>query len=149
MGIVADVVVKQMANGLINDGYQALRAAYDTRQFTNRTFNLHDSYGSCLYYNGKEYPNSRRYVGRNALVGKKDMGKNLILGRAEIDAFFDKYKPNPKGFDLVVAVAIFYGEILEKGTGKLRRKYRVISGAANQIYTLASMYNGKVTKINL
>lgn len=149
MGIVLDKYISKLAKQLIADGYKCIRTAYDTRQFTNRTFNLHDSYGSCLYYNGKEYPNSRRYVGREALVGKKNIDGGFTLGRADIDIFFDNYKAKPKGFELVVAVAIFYGEILEKGKGKLKRKYRVISGATNEIISLSSKYNGTIKRINI
>lgn len=149
MGVVANKYLSIIANELIKEGYNLIKTAYQNRDYNNRTFNLHDSYGSCVFLNGKEYPNSRRYVGREALVGKRDIGGNLILGRAEIDDYFNNYKAKPKGLELVVAVAIFYGEILEKSGGKLKKKYKVISGAYTQAESLAAKYGGKVTKIGL
>lgn len=149
MGGLADKYIQQYAKILINDGYKCISTAYKNKDYNNRTYNLHDSYGSCLYLDGKEYPNSRRYVGRQALVGKKDLGKNLILGRAEIDNYFDEYKPKKEGFELVVAVAIFYGRILEKGGGRLKRKYKVISGATTEVESIAKKHKGIVRTIGL
>lgn len=138
--------IASFAKSLIDEGAKAINEAYKTSEFQNWTYNLHDSYGCCLYYDGKEYLNSRRYVGRKALVGKTDPLGNLILGRQVLDDFFDSYKPKPKGFDLVIVAAIFYAYILEKGIG-LRKKYRVISGARNLVEDIARKYKGSVIQI--
>ena len=147
---IRDYYVKQYANELAKEGKRLIDKAFETANFDkNKTQNLHDSYGSCVFYNGKEVPNTRRYVGRKATVGKKNPQGELILGRAEIDKYFDSYKPTTRGFELVTAAAIFYAEILEKGMGTLKRKYRVISGLGSEMNALAKQTGGKVVNINL
>lgn len=142
--------ILKYANELAQEGEKLIKRAFETATFNkNKTQNLHDSYGSCVFFNGKEVPNTRRYVGRKAVVGKKNPQGDLILGRAEIDNFFDSYKSHTKGFELVTAAGIFYAEILEKGKGRLRRKYRVISGLDGSIHELAARMGGKVIDINL
>ena len=147
---IRDSYVRQYANSLALEGKRLIDRAFETANFDkHKTQNLHDSYGSCVFYNGKEVPNTRRYVGRKATVGKKNPQGELILGRAEIDKYFDSYKPTSKGFELVTAAAIFYAEILEKGKGRLKRKYRVISGLGSEMDSLARKTGGKVININM
>lgn len=137
-----------MANSLADEGYKLIRKAFDGSNYShNKTQNLHDSYGSCVFYNGKEVPNTRRYVGREATVGKIDPSGNIVLGRSEIDSFFDGYKAKSKGFELVLAAAIFYGQILEAGGGGIKRKYRVISFIADNVDAVAKKYGGTVHRI--
>lgn len=150
MASIVDKYVRMYANELAAEGKNLIDKAFATAEFNkNRTQNLHDSYGSCVFYKRKEVPNTRRYVGRKAVVGKRNPQGELILGRAEIDKFFDTYKPHTDGFELVTAAAIFYAEILEKGKGTLRRKYRVITGLGGEMDTLAAKLGGKVIDINL
>lgn len=142
--------IASYAKKLAEEGRKLITKAFETANFDkNKTQNLHDSYGSAVFYNGKEIPNTRRYVGRKAVVGKVDPQGNLILGRAEIDNFFDTYKSSFNGFELVTAAAIFYASILEKGSGRLRRKYRVISGIDSDLMALASKTGGKIVNINM
>ena len=146
---LAQKYINQYAMNLANEGKKLIDKAFSSADFNkNRTQNLHDSYGSCVFYNRKEVPNTRRYVGRKALVGKKNQQGELILGRAEIDNYFDTYKTHTDGFELVTAAAIFYAEILEKGMGSLTRKYRVISGLDAGIEQLAGKTGGKVIDLN-
>ena len=147
---IRDSYIREYSNMLAQEGKKLIDKAFATANFDkNKTQNLHDSYGSCVFYNGKEVPNTRRYVGRKATVGKVNPQGELILGRAEIDNYFDNYKATSKGFELVTAAAIFYAEILEKGMGKLKRKYRVISGLGSEMNALAKRTGGKVVNINM
>ena len=146
---LAQKYINQYAIRLANEGKKLIDKAFASADFNkNRTQNLHDSYGSCVFYNRREVPNTRRYVGRKAVVGKKNPQGELILGRAEIDNYFDTYKTHTDGFELVTAAAIFYAEILEKGMGSLTRKYRVISGLDAGIERLAGKAGGKVIDLN-
>ena len=147
---IRDSYIREYSNMLAQEGKKLIDKAFATANFDkNKTQNLHDSYGSCVFYNGKEVPNTRRYVGRKAVVGKKNQQGEFILGRAEIDNYFDNYKATSKGFELVTAAAIFYAEILEKGMGTLKRKYRVISGLGSEMNALAKRTGGKVVNINM
>lgn len=143
-----DAIIRAYANSLATEGKRLIDIAFSTANFNNRTYNLHDSYGSCVFFNGKEIPNTRRYVGRKATVGKTTPSGDLIFGRAEIDNFFDSYKTSYKGFELVTAVAIYYGRILETGDG-LRRKYKVISGMDGALNALAAKLNANIKRINI
>ena len=140
--------VERMSEALAEDGHTLIKQAFEGSDYNhNKTQNLHDSYGSCVFYDGKEVPNTRRYVGHKATVRKVDRDGNLIFGREEIDSFFDGYKAKSKGFELVLAAAIFYGQILEDGSGNLKRKYRVISFMADKVENVARKYGGKVNRI--
>lgn len=150
MSTIKDRYIKMYAKMLADEGEKLIKKAYSSANFSkNKTQNLHDSYGSCVFYNRKEVPNTRRYVGRKAVVGKKNPQGELILGRAEIDRYFDTYKSSTDGFELVTAAGIFYAEILEKKKGRIKKKYRVISGLSDSIKNLASELGGKVIDINL
>lgn len=146
---IRDAYIREYGMYLAGKGKSLIETAYQNRDFKNRSYNMHDSYGSCVFYNGKELPNTRRYVGRKAIVGKTGRDGELILGRAEVDRYFDNYKTSFKGFEVVTAVAIFYGEILEKGLGTLKRKYKVISGMDSELQLLAKELNAKIVNINI
>ena len=55
--------IDNLISQLARDGEQALHDAYYGRGFNNRTYNLHDSYGSAVYYNGVLVNSSIRYIG--------------------------------------------------------------------------------------
>ena len=48
--------------------------------------------------------------------------------------------------DLVIVAAMPYASYLEDGAGKLKRKYRVISGAWSQMQSLRSKYKGAIVR---
>lgn len=120
---------------LIKRGEELVRMAFATSDFNqNRTQNLADSYGSCLFVNGKEYPNSRRFLTPNQHASKPRIWYGAYLeGREEIGKFFDSYRGVAGKTELVIAVAMPYGVILEEGRGRLKRKYRVISGISSEM----------------
>lgn len=145
MGNVYNYFMGQLIDKLTADGEKLVKRAYETRTFQNRTYNLHDSYGSAVYVNGKLVKSSIRYAGSKQAKDGKVFGDELIEGRFEIDAFFNWFKPGTKGVDLVVIATMPYANILEKGAG-LRRKYLVISGARDLMNTVAYSYNGRFSK---
>lgn len=131
--------IDNLAKSLADDGQRLIEKAYLQADYKkNKTQNLHDSYGSAVYYKGSLYPNSKRYFSKAATTSKFDPYQDqMVSGRKEISDFFDEYTPSNNGMQLVIAVAIFYGEILEKGSGILRRKYKVISMVGDDIRALA------------
>lgn len=165
-----DRFLNQLIDELTSEGYAAILQAYYTRDFTNRTYNLHDSYGSAVYYNGRLIKNTIRYVGAEKHFKDIFMGKNwywrnsrsmpdfrgvrydkkdeiFMTGRTEVMDFFSQYTPPKKGLQLVVIAAMWYANVLEKGGGNLRRKYRVISGARTIMDELAAKYGGTVSEV--
>lgn len=157
--------LRRIINELAADGEKAIQLAFSTRGFVNRTYNLHDSYGSAVFVNGSLYPETIRYVGSQMASEKhgKEMGDYkggrtwpdkygnrtytgdtiYAEGRKEVYRFFLDYQSkgsSKSGVELVIVAAMFYASILEGGRGTLRRKYQVISGATNLMGSLASKY---------
>lgn len=143
-----EVIARKVVNALADKGQKLIQKAFNESDYSkDKTQNLHDSYGSAVYYNGKLVPGSERYFISRAVEGRYNSTTNEIdYGRDEIESFFHNYKSKRKGFELVIAVAMFYGEILEKGSGNLRRKYKVISSVADDVEMLASKFKGARVK---
>lgn len=167
-----DTFVNQLIDELAEEGFAAINLAYRHRDFTNRTYNLHDSYGSAVYYNGKLIKRTVRYVGeeKNNNDTGYFMGTNWrwrhqkslpdfrgdrywkddpirMTGRTEVMDFFSEYTPPKKGLQLVVVAAMWYANVLEEGGGNLKRKYRVISGARSALDKIVAEIGGNVTQI--
>ena len=141
MATSVGVLIKALISQLADDGEKAIREAYEGREFTNRTYNLHDSYGSAVYYNGTLVKSSIRYVG--AEMAEEDERR----GRNEVNDFFSNYRPkNRKGIDLVIVAAMFYADILEEGKGRLKRKYKVIAEGEDYMKNVATHFRGTLSK---
>lgn len=162
-------IIQQLISQLTEEGAAAIKQAYETRDWRNRTFNLHDSYGSAVYVNGQLLKRTVRYVGEELVQPEKerDMGwvwnksrsmadyrgnrrlpgdAVMMRGREEVMDFFSQYTPKTKGIELVIAAAMFYANILESGH-KLKHKYHVISQANGIMNELARKYNGRTTAV--
>lgn len=155
---------------LAKDGEIAIQTAYNRRDFTNRTYNLHDSYGSAVYHNGRLLKKTIRYVGpEQATTGLNqgrvwNKGRSMpnykgerrfkgdeveMRGREEVMDFFSQYTPQGRGLELVIVAAMFYASFLEDGAGNMKRKYKVISGGATAMQELAVKYNGMLKNVRL
>ena len=121
-------------------GEKAIKEAYQSRGFTNRTYNLRDSYGSAVYYNGALLDNTIRYIGPPEAKTKR-MGKS---GREEVNKFFRDYSPKSNGYDIVVIATMPYAGVLETGGGRLKRKYHVMVGARDLLERVAAKYGAKL-----
>ena len=153
----------RLVNELAIEGERAMQIAYRNRSYTNRLYNLRDSYGSAVYYNGRLLRHTIRYLG-------SEMGKPIdntgwtwnkqrsmpdwrgdeipMRGRDEIMEFFQKYKPSVSGLHLVIVAAMWYANVLEKGGGGIKRKYQVISGTRSTVFDIARRFNGYVIDID-
>ena len=163
-------IIQQLISQLAEEGAAAIKQAYETRDWRNRTFNLHDSYGSAVYANGKLLKWTVRYVGQEMVQPEKELsfgwfwnkGRSMpdykgnrrlsgdevtMKGREEVMDFFSQYTPKTKGIELVIAAAMFYANILENGGKNLSHKFHVISQANGIMQGLANKYNGKTTAI--
>ena len=130
---------------LATEGGKLILQAVNSRDYTHRTYNLHDSYGSAVYLNGKLVEKSVMLLGSKATKAKSYKGSKL-KGSEEIMKYFQSYKPKSE-IELVVAAAMPYGVVLEKGGGGLRHKYKVISGINTEVGNLAARLNAKVNKL--
>lgn len=138
--------LNNFAMKLASDGEKLIQKAYTMADYDkNKTQNLHDSYGSAVYYNRKLYPGTKRLFTKKATTSKYDPYEaEYITGRRAIENFFATYRPATYDFQLVVAVAMFYGGILEKGLqgGQILRKYKVISMIGDDVRELADKIGG-------
>lgn len=144
---MAKTLVKQLIDELAIDGKRLMVEASMTKDYTNRTFNLHDSYGSAVYYNGKLQNDTIYYLSPNATEAKKWYGTN-IKGHDELIDFLQDYQGSAKGLELVIVAAMPYASILEDALGRVKRKYKVISGARLAMEELENKYKGsKVSRL--
>ena len=137
--------INKFVDMLSDEGGKLILQAVNSRDYTHRTYNLHDSYGSAVYLNGKLVEKSVMLLGSKATKAKSYKGSKL-KGSEEIMKYFQSYKPKSE-LELVVAAAMPYGVVLEKGGGGLRRKYKVISGINTEVGNLAARLNAKVNKL--
>jgi hypothetical protein len=164
-----NLLFNRLVNELAIEGERAMRIAYKNRSYTNRLYNLRDSYGSAVYYNGRLLRHTIRYLGPEMGKPIDDTGwtwnkqrsmpdwrgeRRLkgdeipMRGRDEIMEFFQKYKPSVSGLHLVIVAAMWYANVLEKGGGGIRRKYQVISGARAAVFNIAQRFNGYIVDID-
>lgn len=151
MSSFKDKYIQKYAEKLADDGRKLINKAFLTADFKkDKTQNLHDSYGCAVYYKKMLVSGTKRILSQKATQPRynKYSGQNEY-GYNEINDFLDSYRPSGDGLVLVIAVAMFYGEILEKKKGSLKRKYNVISGVSSDIKALADKYKGTVRDINL
>lgn len=134
--------IDRLARELARDGMRAVQEAYHTAEFTSRTGNLFDSFGSAVYYDGVLREDTIFTLNPTATSRQKWYGE-WLSGEEEIYKYFHRYHPRAKGLTLVVAAAMPYYEILEHGKGYLTRKYKVITGANAIMREIAQKYEGK------
>lgn len=147
MSKLVDRYIDQLATKLIQRGKELVKEAIDTRDYTHRTYNLHDSYGAGVYYQGKlkkVYYNTPKQADKP----KKFYGKEY-KGSEEIKKALNEYKPTSKGLVLIIIATMPYADILEHEKGGLKRKYRVISQISSMATFVAGEFNGKVNTIGL
>lgn len=148
MSSLVDKYVSQLADKLIKRGKDLVEEALRTKTYEHDTYNLHDSYGAGVYYKGRlirEYYNTPS----KAKKPKKNLGE-LEYGKDNIrDYLHSEYKSTTNGIVLVVVASMFYGEILERGSGKLKQKYKVISQISSSAELVANEFKGKVNTIGL
>lgn len=151
MSGIKDRYINMYAKQLAEEGRNLVMKAYKTATFNkNRTQNLRDSYGSAVFFKGKMFPNTKFLFTSRAVGGRYNTYTGEVeYGRTEINNYLDNYKPHTDGFELVVAVAMFYGYILEGKKGKLKDKYVVISGIDSYMDELKRRTGGNVIDINL
>jgi hypothetical protein len=148
-GEIKNAFTRDLVNALAKLGGEAVLYAYRKKSFKNRTFNLHDSYGSAVYVNGVLQEGTMKYAGgqmshrpgflkqtggapkkKRSKLGARNYryGKN---GRDVLHVFFrgnewyKGHKFGKSGIVLVVVAAMWYAGMLAK------KGYRV-TGAATE-----------------
>lgn len=137
---------------LLNEGEAIMKKAYEQKDYTDRTYNLHDSYVAAVFSDGKCMgyrtldPKATERTGWYGIRGNKHYGTTSdgdfdLSGHEEAENFVKSYKAThggEKGITLVVAAVMFYADILEQKQGRLKRKYKVISHVSSEFDRLKS-----------
>lgn len=124
--------VQDIIKLLSNEGQKIVDSQLQNKGYTHRSHNLHDSYGWGVYLNKNLVASG--FPSIQASEGKKWYGETIKGREAITDFLRNKYKPHD-GIDLVVAVAMPYGAIVEE-----KYKYEVIATARNEVKQLASKF---------
>lgn len=149
--MIKKVYIKECIDTLAVEGRRICKEAARTKEASNRKFNLLDAYGWAVYYNRKMerkgYANDAE-KSTSTYSGWRAMGIPRDTGRNALNEFFDSYIPPSNEFVLIVVNAVFYSQILEDGSGTLRRSYRIVSQIADDFETLKKKYKGRVDVIS-
>ena len=102
-------------------------------RWRHRTRNLHDSFGSAVYYNGMLIESSIRYVGGELSTKVDPLTK--LSGRETLNDFFRRsHFGRAKGNMVLVCVAaMHYTKYLEEGRHRGGYKIQVISAACDYV----------------
>lgn len=96
-------ILTRLANTVLN-------YAQTRHTFKNQTFNLEDSYGYAIYYNGDIV---NKTLSESMSSKPKIHNFEVWNGRDAANAFLDRY-PAEDGYTLVVVAGMFYAEWVEK-----------------------------------
>ena len=121
--------ISELVRSLSQEGQKIVDSQLKNKHHTH---NLHDSYGWGVYVDKKLVASG--FPAIKAEKGKKWYGETIKGREAITDFLQNKYKAHD-GIDLVVAVAMPYGEIVES-----KYKYEVIATARNDVRQLASKF---------
>jgi len=106
------------------------------------TNNLDDSFCWGVYAHGKLVEGAYGCAQAQEAVEPKKWYGQEMYGHDVAMSFLRNYKPIRKGFALVVAACMPYGEVVEQ-----KYKYRVISTAVSDLNALAPHYSGSRVRI--
>lgn len=127
--IKPEAVSESLIQALANKGEDLINKAYQQRGWENRTWNLHDSYVSAVFVNGRLRDDTIRFVDNGREMSRYavdvgstgtasvDLGAIQTNGREEAYEFLKGYRASGRGrqntIQLVVGAAMFYSGILE------------------------------------
>lgn len=118
-------------------------------KWRNRTYNLHDSFGSAVFDGGYVVPESIRFLGEE-LSEKGDKLTKQKGREALLEYFYNaSYGAAKNEIVLVCMAAMYYTKYLEAGTHRGGYEIRVISYATDYIREHWYAYTGKAKYIVL
>lgn len=115
---VKDKATKAVVEALTTIGWQVALEAYRRRTYANRTYNLHDSYGSAVFVDGILIPDSVKVIERTRSKKASRHGHtppDAKTGRAALNKFLNQawIVRKKDHITLVIAAAMWYGDIVE------------------------------------
>ena len=90
---------------------EIIQLIFEQRSWKDDTYNLRDSFGWGVYYKGKQVAKGYLEAIPKATEGDKKRG---LMGREQVDAFLDDYKPQTyNDIEVVFVAGMYYAGILE------------------------------------
>lgn len=117
-GEVKDAMIQDIVTSLASIAWKVALKAYRQHTYKNRTYNLHDSYGSAVYLNGMLVKDSIRYIER-AFFKKESRHYHTPVGaetgRKALHRFLEQIvTPHKSDYITVVIVAsMWYAKMVE------------------------------------
>lgn len=139
MGKTKQDNITRMVKFLSQEGQRIVNNQLAKVDYEHRTKNLKDSYGWGVYVYGSLV--AKGYQNPEATEPRKWYGEDIYGNQAIADFLETKYKPHD-GIDLVVVAAMPYGEVLQEGGGRVKRKYEVIATARDEVKALSRKFKG-------
>jgi hypothetical protein len=117
-GEVKDKMIQDIVASLATIAWKVALKAYRQHTYKNRTYNLHDSYGSAVYLNGVLVEDSIRHIER--AYSKKDSTHlhtpvGAERGQKALDRFLKKIVTPRKSdyITVVIAASMWYAKMVE------------------------------------
>ena len=89
---------------------EIIQLIFEQRSWKDDTYNLRDSFGWGVYYKGKQVAKGYLEAIPKATEGDKKRG---LMGREQVDAFLDDYKPQTyKDIEVVFVAGMYYAATL-------------------------------------
>lgn len=129
---------------MVTEGRRILKECVNEREYEHDTKNLYDSYGYGVYREGRLV--GKGFLGAAKAKESKDWYGEEIRGRSEIESFLQSEYKSDGGLELVIAAAMPYAVVLEKGSAGLHRKYKVISMSFDKLVDICPSF-GRVSAI--
>lgn len=150
MGRLVNKYIQDMVEYLAKEGARLAKNAATSKDAKNRTKNQLDAFGYMVFFNGEVKKKGYAYPTPQAEKGHRGwdaIGVPDGSGREWLDDFMQTWKPESKGFVLIVVNAAFYSVILEEGRGKVQSRFRIISQLKDDMETLQKKFKGATTTI--
>lgn len=154
MGRLMNMYIRRMVNYLAREGDRIARRALASKDALDRSGNMADAYGYIVFYEGKV--KKKGYALPTNMASDVHKGWDKIgvkdgTGREWLDDFMDTWKPESKGFVLIVVNAAFYSGILEQGRQTNRganphygKQFQIISQIVGDMKDLQEQFKGSV-----
>lgn len=150
MGRLVNLYINRMVNYLAKEGDRIAHKALASKEALDRSLNMGDAYGYIVFYEGKV--KKKGYALPTGMASEIHRGWDKIgvkdgTGREWLDDFMDTWKPESKGFVLIVVNAAFYSGILEQGRQTNRgtsphygKQFQIISQIVTDMKELQSKF---------
>lgn len=137
--------INRIIDYLAGQGKRIIHDAVQTKTTRQRTQNQNDAYGWAVYYNGKEMRRGYWTTSPQANAKRNGWAAQGIekgYGREDLTKYLNSYKPKGNGFQLIVVNAVFYTMIQERGGGKLKHRYRIITQEFSNMEAAGAQFKG-------